>query len=219
MDEREKEGVTDPQTGAEPQTSSSRNIILVMGGFFLLGMALALLLFGGPLLDNFTGENPADMPQIPSADGGAKGANPALDTLIAGDQAHAFTLPDLNGNDVSLSEYAGQPVVINFWATWCAPCRIEMPELQNAYNTYKDQNLMILAVNAQEDEQHVREFFDDLGLTFKPLLDSDGKVGRAYGAFGLPSTYFVDGSGEVTAVHRGILTEEQIEAYLEQILP
>ncbi len=74
-------------------------------------------------------------------------------------------------------------------------------------------------IDGQEEEQQVQDFFEELGLTFTPLLDSDGNVGRSYGAFGLPSTYFVDRSGETTAVHRGILTEEQIETYLMQILP
>jgi cytochrome c biogenesis protein CcmG, thiol:disulfide interchange protein DsbE len=219
MDKREREGVPDPQPAAEPQASSNRNIIIMMGGFFLLGIALALLLFGGPLFDNFAAQNPADLPQIPSSREEQNSEIPAANTLLAGDQAVEFTLLDLDSNDVSLSDYSGQPVVLNFWATWCAPCRIEMPELQNAFEAYQDQDLVILAINAQEEEQLVGDFFNDLGLTFTPLLDGEGNVGRAYGAFGLPSTYFVDRSGEITAVHRGILTGEQIEGYLAQILP
>lgn len=219
MDKREKEDVPDPRPVAEPQASSNRNIIIVMGGFFLLGIALALLLFGGPLFDNFAAEKPSDLPQIPSSREEQTSGIPVANTLIAGDRALDFTILDLAGNEVSLSDYSGRPVVLNFWATWCAPCRIEMPELQNTYETYQNQDLVILAINAQEEEQLVGDFFDELGLTFTPLLDSDGNVGRTYGAFGLPSTYFVDRSGEITAVHRGILTNEQIEAYLAQILP
>jgi peroxiredoxin len=219
MDKREIEDVSDPQPSAAPQASSNRNILIVMGGFFLLGIALALLLFGGPLFDNFTAESSADLPQIPSSREELNSGIPAANTLLAGDRAVEFTLLDLDGDEVSLSDYSGKPVVLNFWATWCAPCRIEMPELQNAYETYQEQDLVILAINQQEEGQIVDGFFDDLGLTFTPLLDSDGNVGRAYGAFGLPSTYFVDRSGIITAVHRGILTHEQIEAYLAQILP
>lgn len=219
MNKKEPSEAIELQPDTKPQTKSNRNIILVMAGFFLLGMALALFLFGGSFLDNFSGEEPADMPQITSPGQGTKASNLAINTLVAGDRAADFSLLDLDGNVVSLHDFAGQPVVINFWATWCAPCRIEMPELQNAYDTYQDQDLVILAVNAQEEEQHVREFFAELGLTFPALLDSDGQVGGAYGAFGLPSTYFVNRSGEVTAVHRGILSEDQIEVYLAQILP
>jgi peroxiredoxin len=219
MVERDREGVPDPQPGAEPPPSSNRNILIVMAGFFLLGVALALLLFGGPLFDDFMTESPSDFPQIPSSEEEQRGAIPAANTLLAGDQAVEFTMLNLDGDEVSLGDYSGQPVVLNFWATWCAPCRIEMPELQNAFETYQDQDLVILAINAQEEAPQVRAFFEDLGLTFTPLLDSDGNVGRSYGAFGLPSTYFVDRSGEISAVHRGILTEAQIEAYLAQILP
>lgn len=185
----------------------------------MLGVALALLLFGGPLLSNPSGAEAVTLPQIPTT-----AADPGLidsyqNPLVVGDKAYNFTLRDLEGNDIALSDYAGQPVVVNFWATWCAPCRIEMPELQSAYKTYQDQNLVILAVNAQEEAPQVRAFFEELGFSFKPLLDSDGQVGRAYGAPGLPSTFFINRSGEVTAVHRGILTGEQIDEYVAQILP
>ncbi|MFL7837666.1 MAG: TlpA family protein disulfide reductase [Candidatus Promineifilaceae bacterium] len=218
MDEKESGGTPVLVPDVEPQITSSRNILLVMGGFSLLGIALALLLFGGPLLDLFKDETPAELPQIPAANSDLE-SNPAGNVLAAGDPATEFVLPDLEGNDVSLSEFAGRPLLINFWATWCAPCRIEMPELQNAHDTYQDQGLVVLAVNSQEDEQQVREFIDELGLTFIPLLDSQDMVGRAYGVNGLPSTYFIDKSGVVTAVHKGILSEDQIEAYLKQILP
>jgi peroxiredoxin len=219
MDEKEREVMPGIPPGVELQESSNRRILLAMGGFFLLGIALALLLFGGPLLDGFKADMPVDLPQIPAAVENLNDGNPAVNTLVAGDQATEFVLSDLEGNDVSLSDFAGQPLMINFWATWCAPCRLEMPELQKAQETHQDQGLVVLAVNAQEDPQQVREFIDELGLTFTPLLDSDGAVGRAYGALGLPSTYFVEPSGEVSAVHRGILSKEQIETYLTQILP
>lgn len=220
MDERETEEVPEPQPGVEPQAASNRNIMLAAGGFFLLGLALALLLFGEPLMRNLADEQPVTLPQIPTAAlDDADLRNTYVTPLVVGDKAYDFTLRDLDGNDVALSDFAGQPVAVNFWATWCAPCRLEMPELQNAYEVYQDQDLVILAVNAQEQEQHVRDFFDELGFTFTPLLDSDGQVGKAYGALGLPSTYFIDGSGEVTAVHRGILSGGQIEAYVAQILP
>ncbi len=220
MDERETEEVAQARPDAELQSASRRNIILAVGGFFLLGLALALLLFGGPLLSSFSAEQPVDLPQIPtSSSGGTDGRSAAVNPLVAGDQAYDFTLNDLDGNSVSLGDYAGQPVVVNFWATWCAPCRLEMPELQSAYESYQNEGLVILAVNAQEQGQQVSAFFDELGLSFTPLLDSDGQVGRAYGALGLPSTYFIDGAGEVTAVHRGILTGEQIDSYVAEILP
>jgi peroxiredoxin len=199
--------------------SSNHRVLLAMGGFFLLGIVLALLLFGGPLLQMFKVQTPAVLPQIPAAGGDLRGDNLAVNTLAAGDQATQFILSDLEGNNISLNDFAGQPLVVNFWATWCAPCRLEMPELQNAQDIYRDQGLVILAVNEQEDPQQVREFVDELGLTLTPLLDSDGAVGRAYGALGLPSTYFVDTTGAVMAVHRGILSEEQIEMYLAQIIP
>lgn len=217
MDEKETEDLTQARPDAEPQSASKRNIILAVGGFFLLGVALALLLFGGPLLSSFSGEQPVDLPQIPTSSTG--GSDGRVNPLVVGDKAYDFTLSDLDGNSVSLSDYAGQPVLVNFWATWCAPCRLEMPELQSAYESYQDDGLVILAVNAQEQEQQVSAFFDDLGLSFTPLIDGDGQVGRAYGALGLPSTYFIDGAGDVTAVHRGILTGEQIDSYVAEILP
>ena len=129
------------------------------------------------------------------------------------------SLPDLDGRQVTLAEFQGKPVVINFWATWCPPCRLEMPEFQRAYEAYQEDDLVILAVNAAEQPEVVRSFFyDQMGYTFTPLLDEEGQVAEVFGAIGLPSTYFVNAAGEVTAVHRGALTQAQLQSYLKDTI-
>jgi peroxiredoxin len=205
-----------PQSGSQ-QSVSGRNMILLVGGLFLLGMALALLLFGNPFSKETSSEQPAELPQVPA---GAE-VNPrtgAVDPLVVGDRALDFTLPDIDGNEIALSSLVGKPVIINFWATWCPPCRLEMPEMQEAYEAYQDQGLVILVVNQQEQEEDIRAFFDEMGFTYTPLMDTNGDVGRAYGVVGLPSTFFVDRAGTISAVHRGMLSREQIDAYLAEIL-
>ncbi|MFN2302261.1 MAG: hypothetical protein ACK2TV_00885, partial [Anaerolineales bacterium] len=99
--------------GVELQESSNRGMLLAMGGFFLLGIALVLLLFSGPLLDGFKAETPANLPQIPAAVENLKDGNPAVNALVTGDQAAEFTLSDLEGNNVSLSDFVGQPLMVN----------------------------------------------------------------------------------------------------------
>ena len=119
-----------------------------------------------------------------------------------------------------MSDFAGRPVIVNFWATWCPPCRLEMPDFQRIYEAHEDDGLVILAVNEAERPEKVSDFFyDEMGFSYTPLLDEDAAVGAAYGAVGLPSTFFVNGSGEVTAVHRGGLTTSQLEHYLTEIIP
>lgn len=203
---------------AESSAMSGRRVIILVGGFFLIGLAIALLIFGGPLASILSGEPSVDLPQIPTI-ATQSDFRESVQLLEVGDQAYDFTLMDLDNQQIALSDFRGRPLLINFWATWCAPCRLEMPEIQRAFENYQDQGLMVLAVNQQETAPMVRSFFNELGLTFTPLLDSEGDVGRAYGAVGLPSTFFVNSSGEVTAIHRGILTEGQIADYLALTLP
>jgi peroxiredoxin len=220
MDKKNTEEQSQIEQDAASEPHTNRNMVLVVGGMFLIGLAVALLLFGEPLLSNLDRDQEAiDLPRIPSLSDSDDLRNAYGSPLVVGDDAYDFALPDLDGKVVSLSDFSGRPAIVNYWATWCAPCRIEMPELQQAYETYQDQGLVVLAVNQGEQEQQVRAFFEELDLTITPLLDSDTEVGEAYGAIGLPATYFIDETGKVTAVHRGILTGGQIEAYLAQTLP
>src|SRR5690606_35153974 len=93
------------------------------------------------------------------------------------------------GDHVSLSDFRGQPVVLNFWATWCVPCRTEMPDLQDAHN---EEDVVVLGVNWQESESVVQGFLDEFELTFPIALDREGGVREHYGVVGLPATFFID---------------------------
>lgn len=110
-----------------------------------------------------------------------------------------FELPDLNGNKVKLSSLKGKVVFLNFWATWCGPCRSEMPSMQRMYEKLRDEGLEILAVDLQEEKGLVGKFARELSLTFPILLDSSGAVGGQYNARAIPTTYLFDRKGFVVA--------------------
>ncbi len=118
-----------------------------------------------------------------------------------GHLAPDFTLKTLEGHTVRLSELRGQKVVlINFWATWCPPCRIEMPAMQQIYSEYKAKGLEILAVNIEPDAQEeIRDFVKELRLTFPILLDPDMKITRNFRLIGLPVSILIDRQGVIRA--------------------
>jgi peroxiredoxin len=208
------------------QHKNGRNPLLLFFGFVLLGIALTLVIFGNRLFDRSANEaeSASFLEQVP--DIGEVGAETAVlptnggGPQAVGDLAYNFTLQDLEGNHYQLSELRGQPVIVNFWATWCAPCRIEMPELQATYERYRKDGLVILALNQDESPDIVREFFfGEMDLTFTPLLDDGGQVANLYGVFNFPSTFFINPEGVVTAVHRGPLLQSQIDGYLADTFP
>lgn len=173
----------------------------------------ALLLFAGLIRQAF-------LPRAGSAVSTAGQPLPTRgDGLVIGGLPYDFTLPNLEGETVTLGQYLGQPVVLNFWATWCGPCRIEMPEIQAAYEAYQDEGLVVLALNQNERPIDVETFFLELGLTFLPLLDEGSATGRNYGlANTLPSTVVINPAGEIVAIHRGILTRDQLDLYITQAI-
>ena len=110
-------------------------------------------------------------------------------------RAPDFTLQDLSGKRWSVKDSKGKVVFLNFWATWCVPCRDEMPQMEKLHREFKSEGLEIVAVNFREDKQTVKKFVAELGLTFRILLDLDGAVSNEYGAWALPLSYFVDRKG------------------------
>ncbi len=134
----------------------------------------------------------------------------------AGAKAPDFTLKDLNGQEVTLSDFRGQAVLINFWATWCPPCRFEKPILEEAYESHKGEDFVILAVNMRENEEEVRAFVEESGTTFPILLDKSGLVISLYKVYAAPTSFFVDKEGIIIDKHMGPLSTKAIEAYLEK---
>ena len=115
-------------------------------------------------------------------------------------QAVDFDLADLAGDVHSLQRYRGSVVFLNFWATWCGPCRTEMPDLQQLHDDLGDEaHFAMLAINLQEDAVQVRRFAGELGLSFQILLDSSGETSAAYGARTLPMSYIIDKDGAILA--------------------
>ena len=109
-----------------------------------------------------------------------------------------FTLPDLDGKEHTLSDYRGKVVFLNFWATWCAPCKEEMPSMQVLYETFKNRGLEIIAVSIDKDgAEGVKEFVEAYGLTFTVLHDPRGKVKEKYKTTGVPETFIVDQNGVI----------------------
>ena len=129
-----------------------------------------------------------------------------------------FTLMSLDGTQVTLSKLKGQVELINIWATWCPPCRAEMPAIETVYEQYRDQGFTVLAVNLQEDPRSVAKFMQQYKLAFPALLDLDGQVSRAYQAYSLPSSFFVDRKGIIRQVYRGPMPRSVIAGTVEQLL-
>jgi peroxiredoxin len=120
-----------------------------------------------------------------------------------GEQAPDFSLADLQGNPVRLSRLRGRVVVLNFWATWCPPCRNELPDLQSFYADYRSRGVIVLGINQREAIDLVRNFRDNQKLTFPVLLDLDSQVGNRYHVDTLPRTVFLDRSGVIRSILYG----------------
>lgn len=193
------------------QKSHSR--LNLVGGLIILAALAAGLLFSGALTNDAADATDAAESALTLPDSGGP--------VAVGDTAIDFTLTNLDGTAVTLSDHLGQPIVINFWASWCAPCRIEMPGLQTLHDQYAPDGLVILAVNqAETADVAAGFFFDEMGLTFaNPLLDTDLSVTNKYGVRNLPTTLFIDANGQVTAVHRGPAMLSQFVDYLAETAP
>ncbi|MGE7910966.1 redoxin domain-containing protein [Lysinibacillus xylanilyticus] len=147
--------------------------------------------------------------------------------LKNGDTPPDFTLTSLDGKDVTLSELRGKKVVLNFWATWCPPCKAEMPHMQNYYEQYaKKDNVEIIAVNLTQAERDITDdakvdsvmtFRDSFDLTFPILLDPKNSAGEDYQILTIPTTYFIDSNGYIQRAIKGPMNVEMLKQYVEAL--
>jgi peroxiredoxin len=204
MSEEMTHGRSEPPEGEDSRRPVPLGLVVLIGAGLLAGVVMAAL----------TLVNPA----ATLGSGGSGVPTPVPDRVAEGQPAPEFTAETASGEQVALSDYAGQPVILNFWATWCAPCQVEMPALQAASERYADQGVVVLAVNALESRDRVTAFMDELGLTFPAVLDPKGEIIDLYEVRVFPTTIWIDAQGVVRAEHLGALDDALIDDYLAEIL-
>ena len=136
-----------------------------------------------------------------------------------GFQAPDFSLANLDGQEIQLADFLGRPVMVNFWASWCPPCRAEMQAFQEIFAEYETQGFVILAVNSQESRIKAFEFAQANALSFPILLDEDGEITNRYRAVSLPATFFISRDGKISdVVYGGPISEAYLRIQVEKLL-
>ncbi|GEK34440.1 thiol-disulfide oxidoreductase ResA [Kurthia sibirica] len=139
--------------------------------------------------------------------------------IKVGDQAPNFVLTDLDGKKHQLADYKGQGVLLNFWGTWCPPCKEEMPALNTAYDEFKNQGVQVISINIAQSDFEVRNFVDNYKLNFPMTIDKTKSVMRTYNVDQLPATFLIDQTGKIKKILTYGITEPEFIAYMESIKP
>ncbi|MFE4709826.1 MULTISPECIES: peroxiredoxin family protein [unclassified Paenibacillus] len=182
-----------------------KNVIAII---FIIG----LVLYGGYEYFNKSEQQP-----LQSASSEAESHDVGIEK---GQVAPDFTLQDLSGNPVRLSDFRGKRVMLNFWATWCPPCRVEMPHMQSIYENYESEDVVILGVNMTLTEKalgDVQPFVQEQKLTFPIVLDEDGELMQTYQIVAYPTTYVLDADGVVREKVRGAMNYEMMSELLAEV--
>ncbi len=147
-------------------------------------------------------------------------AGPASSAIAPATAAPDFTLHAMGGPNLRLKEQRGRVVMVNFWATWCGPCRQEMPQLNRLYEKYKSSGFVLLGVNVDDDARKAGDVAAKLGITFPVLLDTDKAVSKLYDLSTMPSTVIIDRDGKVRYLHRGYLAgyEDNYDKQIRELL-
>lgn len=166
---------------------------------YLIGAAVLPLILMGLLIWRLLGTGPA-----PAA---------------IGSEAPTFALADLDGNPVRLADLRGRPVIVNFWASWCAPCVEEFPLLQQAARQHAKDGLAIVGIVVQDRSEAARAFMERMGAGWPAVMDPNGDVARAYGLYAPPESFFIDRNGVIAGQQIGQLTTADLDRQLRTILP
>ena len=185
-------------------------------GLLVLAVMIAIVVIGA------VKNNMADSEAL---DGMALGSDvdflPTDEGLAKGEKAPDFQLITLDGDEVKLSDYRGKKVLLNFWATWCPPCRAEMPHMKTYYDEQaKDENVVILAVNLTTEDKglgKIQDFVEEFELEFPIPMDENGDVGALYQAVSIPTSYAIDTEGRIQNKVVGPMDETMMEQLIEEL--
>lgn len=180
------------------RSRSLLGLLSIIAGLLLIGL-LAIFIF----LDDKQKASPRPMDAMP---------------VSVNYPAPDLRLDDLSGGQVSLEDYLGQVILVNLWATWCPPCKAEMPVLQAYYEAHKRQGFALVAINAGDPPEDVEAFVQTIGLTFPVWLDPQSAATRAFRTAGLPSSYVIDRSGQIRLAWSGAVERETLEKYVTPLI-
>lgn len=181
---------------------------LVWGIILFIGLIAGAALGYHYLIDNYKKDNISTQTETPEAE----------QKILAPD----FTVYDEAGNTVKLSDYKGKPVVLNFWASWCPPCRAEMPYFNEASKTYAEEDIAILMINLTDGQRETKDiavqYMKDNNYEMKLLLDSDGNAANTYQISSIPTTLLIDRAGYIVEAYKGSIEESTLKGGIEKIL-
>jgi peroxiredoxin len=192
----------------KPRTTRGAQTRLNPWFYASIGLA-AMLILSGVILLSVMKEPPSSGQVVPD-----QLVTPAAGDIVAPD----FDLKTVDGQTVKLSDYRGQVVLLNTWATWCPPCRAEMPQLEAYYREHQDQGFVVVAVNSEESSETVAAFLQSQDFTFPVVLDPEGTVMSRYEVRALPTSFFIDRKGVVRGMWTGQLTPDQLQKIVSPLL-
>lgn len=194
-----------------------RSLIAILLAAFLIGVSiLTINSFNSSNSNTSLSANNTNNKNITSKDNTSTQSAEVNPSAIK-TKAIDFKLKDLNGKELSLSDLKGKKVFLNFWATWCPPCKAEMPEIEKLYQETKDSDLVIVAVEIGEPLDTVRPFIENNKYNFKVLLDPDQSVETKYNITSIPTSYFIDTEGNIVSKHVGGMNIDQMNAYIKTL--
>lgn len=207
----------------EPWIGRARNVVVPVVAVLAIFLVIYLL-----------EDKPADseLPQEqPQASGVASGSAQPVRVTASGEElartpaprigypAPAFTLNNLDGKQVKLSDFQGQTVFLNFFASWCPPCRAEMPDILATYEENKLKGVVVVGVDLQEEAQIVRDYAGNVGLTFPIVLDRTGQTSALYRITAIPTSFFIDRDGVIREMQIGAMSKSLMLAKLKKAMP
>ena len=139
-----------------------------------------------------------------------------IETPMLGRMAPSFTLTLFDGRSIRLEDFRGKVVFVNFWASWCPPCRAEAPMLEAMWRDVKTEGVVFIGINTQDEEAKARDFIEEFGLTYPNARDPHGKMAIDYGVWGLPEAFVVDPAGRITYKHIGTLAPSVLVAKIDE---
>lgn len=140
---------------------------------------------------------------------------PKIKSQAKVDSSVDFKLESVDGKEYSISDFKGKKIILNFFATWCPPCRAEIPDFEKFHKDNKD--VVLIGINIQEDREKVKEFLEEMGVSYIVLLDRDGKIASAFGIEGIPTTFLLDENGRIVAKNVGMMTYDGLTKFVEQV--